>query len=317
MTAPAGSAAIEPAAVDGRRRVPLIINGALYLRVFAAASIVWFHIPHAPGREVGGIGLAIFVFLAFMHVGRMSSPGAMLARRARQLLTPWAFWWLVYAGAQVWMARGIPSELASPESIWALFTWPAIHLWFLPFLFVAHLAVLVAREVAAPISAPVKSVLALTVGLILLELVTMTPRLPPFAAQVWSATPAIGLGLVYGYCVTLSRPRQVVAFVTISLLVAAVSVPIWLAGHHSIAVAAVGSSALMVLVALPVPRNRLLMRLARLTLGVYLIHPLAMVTLWKLVGIDAPFWIVAPGTWLLSTMLAWVMSRNRVLRITV
>jgi fucose 4-O-acetylase-like acetyltransferase len=317
MTAPAGSAAIATGVAGNRRRIPLIINGTLYLRVFAAASIVWFHTPGVPARSVGGIGLALFVYLSFMNVGGMQSPRAMLARRGRQLLLPWAFWWLVYAAERVWLARGIPSEVASPESIWALLVWPSVHLWFLPFLFATHFLVLAARAAAAPISAPMKSVLALAVGLLLLECIAITPQLPPFAAQIWRATPAIGVGLVYGYCVTLSRPRQLVAVLIVGILVTAASLLAWWAGDHVVAVAAAGSSALMVLVALPVPRYRWVMRLARLTMGVYLIHPLAMHMVRKLIGAGAPFWIVAPGTWLLATGLAWVMSRNRVLRAVV
>lgn len=320
MTASTDPVAIMPRvdpAADVRRSVPLIINGALYLRIFAAASIVWFHTPGVPLREVGGIGLAIFIYLSFVHVGRVHNMRIMFGRRARQLLVPWACWWLVYAAAKCWMARGIPSEVASFESIWTILAWPSIHLWFLPFLFFAHLGVSVVRAAVAFVRAPVKLVITLSVALVLLAGVAITPRFPSVVEQVWRATPAIGIGLVYGYSLTLDRPKRLPAFVIVAVLVTLACLPVWLWGDRVIAVAAIGGSLLMILLPIHLPRHRQAIRLARLTLGIYLSHPMVMELLWKVFGNSLPPWILALATWVLATAVAWAMFRNRFLRIAV
>jgi fucose 4-O-acetylase-like acetyltransferase len=295
------------------------ISASAYLRLFGTASIVWFHTaPSWPLNFIGGIGLAVFLYLSFLHVGQPRGFCATLKRRGTQLLVPWVCWFLVYAAVTFWTARGVPPALSPTASIWALLAWPSIHLWYLPCVFFATLGVWPVCRIAVPIQARFRATLALVVGLGLLPILAAVPPLPTPAAQVVVAIPAIGLGLAYGYGLSMEcRRTRLGWFVAIAALVAASCVPIWFSGDRMVAIAATGGSLMMILCALPLPRYRLLIRLSSLTLGIYLAHPFAMLVLLKFLGSGLPHWAFALATLVLATLMAWAMRQIRFLRVMV
>jgi len=292
------------------------LAASAYLRLFAAASIVWFHVAHSgPVASVAAVGVGIFIYFSFMHLGRENGFRVFLNRAGKQLLLPWAAWWLFYAATRFWVARGVPPEINAAAPIGTLLAFPAVHLWYLPFVFLASLGVVAVRETLTPWPAQIKVVIALVAGLALVPLFGSTDQLPTTLQMIVYATPAIGLGLVYSYCMRLESSSQRRGwFIAIAALVAVACVPLWSAGIYIVATGYTVASLLMILCTFSLPRNRLLMRLSSLTLGIYLVHPFAILVLWKIVGPFRPRWLFALAAFALSALIVAGMRRVRYLR---
>ncbi|MEM8737337.1 MAG: acyltransferase family protein [Planctomycetota bacterium] len=117
------------------------------LRIVAMLDIVSVHINGA--YFLAGIGLPVFIIVAVaLGVRRPVLPRpadlpALGKKRAWRILWPWVFWSLFFGlNRVIW---GVLDPERSIESFfypWMLATGPSIHLWFLPFIFVAELVVL-------------------------------------------------------------------------------------------------------------------------------------------------------------------------------
>lgn len=294
------------------------ISASAFLRVFACVCIVWFHTdPHGFVKGIGGIGLAIFLFFSFMYAGDHRDIGTALKRRSRRLLVPWAGWYLVYATIRFWVARGVPPELHSLTSIWTLLDWPAIHLWYLPFVFFASLAFLGFGAIATSIPTWIRIAITLGAGLGMLSIMGGISVEPLPLGIAVRALPAVALGQVYGYCLkTECRKKQMGQFVAIAALVAAACIPNWFWGEQGrmVAIAGTVSSLLMILYTLRLPRYRLILRLGSLTPGIYLAHPFAALVLWKFLGSGLDHWAFALATFVLAASVTWGMRRTRFVR---
>lgn len=289
--------------------MPLIIGSSMYLRVAAAAALVWFHTPSTPFRYyVGGPALVVFLCLSFMQSGQRQAFWPSLRRRTERILVPWAAWWLIYAAAQFWMARGIPVELANFKA-WTVLAWPKEHLWYLPFVFVNTLLVQAVRIGLTPLDKKIKLGLAFLGGLALLVLVSHIGEMPWIIGLWCLCLPAVGLGVAYGFALRLDRRRRLIAFTAIAATVCLAAIPAYIMGHRVVTLSYVIGSLLMLVCMVPIPRQRWVTWLACLTLGVYLVHPLVMLTLWKFLGAGQPYWIIAPLTLILSVVIAEAMRR--------
>ncbi len=111
------------------------------LRIASAFGIVLFH----SGSDTTGIGysgLVVFLVLstcfAAARPGREASIGRILAKRSVRLLVPWAFWMLAYGIRNHFVGRNI----LETDRGWinGILAGTQIHLWFLPYLFVAGVA---------------------------------------------------------------------------------------------------------------------------------------------------------------------------------
>ncbi|MCC7408260.1 MAG: acyltransferase family protein [Phycisphaeraceae bacterium] len=277
--------------------VPLIIGSSMYLRVVAAAALVWFHNPTAPFRySVGGPALIVFLCLTFMQSGQRQAFWPALQRRAERILLPWLAWWLIYAAAQFWMARGIPAELANFKP-WTILAWPREHLWYLPFVFVNITLVQAVRIGLAPLdNKKIKLALAFLGGLALLVLVSRIGEMPWIVGLWCLCLPAVGLGVAYGFALRLDRRRRLIAFTSIAATICLAAIPAYIMGHHIVTTSYAIGSLLMLICMIPIPRQRWITWLACLTLGVYLVHPLVMLMLWKLMGASQSYWVIAPLT---------------------
>jgi peptidoglycan/LPS O-acetylase OafA/YrhL len=286
------------------------LAASAYLRVFAAASIVWFHVaPSSQSIDAGAVGLGLFLFFSFMHSGMQQGVRVPLQRLTRQWLMPWAAWWVFYAVVACWMARGVPPQLMAVQSAWDLLNWPRFHLWYLPTVFVFSMVLLVVRKLIAPMRSDMKAVLAILGGSALLLIVAVMGKATFPGDIAVHATPAAALGLAYGYCLRFDSQRhRLIAFLVIAAIVTLMCVPIWLFAHRFIAVAYTVASLLMILCTLPLPRQRLVMRLSALTLGVYLVHPFVQLVLWKFVGEQVTL-LLALETLILSALAVSGMRR--------
>jgi len=109
-------------------------NGLVdYGRLISALGIVWFH-TQAPGMRLAYAALPFFLVLLAMP------SRARPAMRARRLLIPFLQWSAIYAGIHLIFAL----RRAEPPLGWwewnMLLAGTAIHLWFLPFVFLVSLS---------------------------------------------------------------------------------------------------------------------------------------------------------------------------------
>ena len=101
-----------------------------YGRFLAALGIVWFH-SQAPGGRIAYIALPFFLVLLSMP------SNSSVAIRARRLLKPFLIWSLVFATVHIAFAIKTQSPLFGWWEWHMLLTGTWIHLWFLPFAFLA------------------------------------------------------------------------------------------------------------------------------------------------------------------------------------
>lgn len=215
------------------------------VRILAAFGIVVFH-SGATGSALGYSGLVAFTMLATFFAGND------LAKLAKRVLVPWAFWSVFYLGWR-FVADGDPFHPGMNPIASILY---GTHLWFLPFVFV----------VIGALGAVKTDHLPLICGCAAFGLLAATPwwrefqvGTPPPVIQALHALPAAFAGVAL-------RDRFarmiVVAGLAICLAwsVPGVSIPY-----------AVGGGA--VIGALLLPRIRVNVEVvSRCTMGIYLVH---------------------------------------------
>ncbi len=157
-------------------------NGLIdYGRFAAALGIVWFH-SQAPGHRIAYIALPFFLVL-------LSMPStAILGVRARRLLAPFVTWSLIFG----MLRTAIALKNNEPPFGWwdwsMVLTGTWIHLWFLPFAFVAAILAPWFRHPLASLGA------ALLLSLLIA--VKGTPDLIPFGQWSFGVIPVL-VGIAY------------------------------------------------------------------------------------------------------------------------
>jgi hypothetical protein len=157
-------------------------NGLIdYGRFVAALGIVWFN-SQAPGSRVAYIALPFFLVL-------LSMPSSVsLAVRARRLLLPFVTWSLVFGMLNTALAL---KSNSAPFGWWdwhMVLTGTWIHLWFLPF---AFLAAVLAPWFRHPLASLGAALLAA-----LLMAVKGTPETVPFGQWSFGVIPVL-VGIAY------------------------------------------------------------------------------------------------------------------------
>lgn len=246
-----------------------------YARLLASLGIIVFH-TGAPGAEIGYAGLSFFVILlapfglqqeALMTAGF----GAYARSRANRLLLPWIGWGLLYTlakGAKILLAH----KLTGGEfELWMLATGPALHLWFLPFAFLAGLILRAQyplyRRVAASSVAPAAgfALAALAFGMVLF-LPYKTFAIP--FAQYLFALPSFLLGLSFAYLKQAPARWAVMTLVTADLWLGGLP-PGWLQ-------LCLAGWVVLACFAIPLAETGLSRLCAALSLTIYLLHPLVL-----------------------------------------
>lgn len=157
-------------------------NGLIdYGRFVAALGIVWFH-SQAPGNRIAYIALPFFLVLLSMP------SSASLVVRARRLLVPFVTWSLIFG----MLATALAVKNNDPPFSWwgwhMILTGTWIHLWFLPFAFVAAVLAPWFRHPLASLGA------ALLVAFLLA--VEGAPDMIPFGQWSFGAIPVL-VGIAY------------------------------------------------------------------------------------------------------------------------
>lgn len=245
--APAPAPAIRVAAQGAMSR-----NGAIDLLRFAGAvAIVWFHL----GMPYSSLALSALPMFVMLSVGLASRKS--FSDRMRRFMVPWLFWSMIYGiGKFVDVISG-RGTLADEFRPWMLLAGPAIHLWFLPFMLLALL--LLVR---------ITSKRALWVSAALAFIAINLWVLPWPVAQWLHVWPAAVIAATGGYGFGLA------------VFTAASFTPI----SQTALQTAVAATAVLLARAVPVPSRPWMMFLNGLSLGIYLIHPLAASICLRLTG---------------------------------
>lgn len=237
--------------------VPVYRNGSIDLaRFLGSVAIVWFHLG-LPGSSTALSALHLFILLQIYY-----GAGRSLVAQAKRLLVPWAFWSGVYAVAKIGQAALEARPLSEEFHWWMLFTGPSIHLWYLPFSF---LALVVCNAVWQRLSPFVfwGGMIAAFLGAIY---VSNIHALPTPLGQWTSVVPAVVVGLALR-----DRAPGWHNVILWGALAASIAVALGFtaaAWQTFVAVILVGAA-----IAFPFPSTSVSRRLSDLSFGIYLVHP--------------------------------------------
>lgn len=296
---------------------PALVPATDLLRVAAAVGLVAYHAAGEPAKHLGATCLAIFVLLSYQQMARPMTLGVFLSRRSLRMVTPWLGWWLVYAAARVVSERGF-AGLLDQRNPWQVMDWPSAHLWYLPFLLFTTLGLLALRPLVRRIPLGWRWAVGSAVGMTTMSLGPQARTLLPGEPILIYALPLVGFGLAYSYALRYRGPGRLRRFLAVSALLATSALLSWAAGlADEVAVGYLLGSVLILACALPVPRRPAMSRLAVLTFGVYLAHPLCFRVVDKL-GALTGFGSSLPAQFLAGTvgaaLLTLWMRRTPVLR---
>ena len=261
-----------------------------YARLIAAFGIVLFH-ADAPGAAYGYAALPFFLMLLLVlawPAAQRVSFGRYLRGRAERLLLPFIVWSIVFGALKVAQVLLTGATVTSEFNVAMLLTGPAIHLWFLPFAFVASLAVhplalsyqarsnqtrsnQARSNQAGPKSTEGRAPGVWLIALTVLALITIGLRqgvaLPVPYAQWAAAMPSVFLGLAFAVAQNrFEGPALATGLICLVAYLAG-----WTDGLLQLGLAA---GALALCSAIKLPETALSRLAASAAMGVYLCHPL-------------------------------------------
>lgn len=216
---------VEPALVSRQSRIANIER----LRVVSAFGVASFHTHEWFPRSLGVAGFIILLlsFCAFVvNKPEPYSIGEVASRKARRLIKPWLFWSMIYGGlglAKIIYEKVSFSDVFSPTM---LLTGTRIHLWFLPFAFVAALILVFIHRRIVNVPDSITIITAISIGaFFVLACSIIQSRLrPPTPLIQWVlGLPAIPLGFAIGRIKILKsfedRKRYFVLMILLTLTV--------------------------------------------------------------------------------------------------
>lgn len=292
------------------------------VRLFSGFDIVAYHTGAALGDSSAfrlGIGMAIFLLMSAVSVGM--HPGerpfrSFLAERSQRYLTPFAFWWVVYAVMKTAMALHHEQAVFGwfePSMLWQ---GTQYHLWFMP----VALGVCVAVEGLRRATRRVSTGALVTVILLLSPLLFHAgPALRPIVANGWFqwvwTIPAIPIGVAFGRIIALPRtPRWGFAMLAFSGVLAASGITVWSYDHDSYPLRfAIGALLIGIGFSVSLPSNALLYRARTVSAGIFLSHPLILRGTLRFFD-QLPVALAAAILWALSGCLTLALQRTRLAR---
>jgi peptidoglycan/LPS O-acetylase OafA/YrhL len=282
---------VKPAVISRKPRIANIER----LRFLSAFGVAAFHTHLWFPRSLGLAGFVILLLIFCAFVVNKPEPydlATVAARKARRLLKPWLFWSIIYAALA--LAKMVYQHLSFSDvfSPTMLLTGTRIHLWFLPFAFVAAIVLTLIHRKVASVPESLKIATAIAIGaLCVFGCSVIQSRLqPPTPLAQWTlGLPAIPLGFAVGRIQILQRKEDrkkysvLTILATMAAFVACVMLALFshgtwfdygtkLAARHFVSVVLVFCAFHW--------RGKLdsvSASLASLSYGVYLIHPLVVV----------------------------------------
>ena len=297
-------AGVKPAVVSRQPRIANIER----LRIVSAFGIASFHTHDWFPRSIGVVGFIILLLSYCAFVVNKPEPygiAEVARRKARRLLKPWLFWSIIYGGlglAKMVYENVSFSDVFSPTM---LLTGTRIHLWFLPFAFVAalFLTLIHRRIVGIPDSFTITTAISIGALCIFGCSIIQSQLQPPTPLAQWIlGLPAIPLGFAIGRIKILPRTedrKKYFVFVILSTLTACVGCVVFDRLSHGIWLNYGSKFAIRYFVSLIIFCSALHWRgkldlvsanLASLSYGIYLVHPLVLVFLYRIgIAMQHPF----------------------------
>ena len=253
-------------------------------RFFGALGIVWFH-EHAPFAWLGYAALPMFMAFVLYFALATSDRPANERRRGTRLLLPWLGWSAIYGVAKIADAVANGEPVAAEFAPWMLLAGPKIHLWFLPFAFVAGWGLIallptIRRHCGFPQLWGLFVAGQVGMFYIVSEIDVAWPM-----RQWLFVGPACLLGLML-YIAAGDRNRLLA-------VLAGSTLACWLATSfgwpHGAIQTLIATAVCVAALAIPLRASALTEQMAAISLGIYLVHPLVHSLLMRLPG-------AAPGT---------------------
>jgi len=270
------------------------------LRVLSAFGVASFHTHDWFPRSFGIIGFVVLLLSFCAFVVNRPEPYVLrdlAKRKAERLLKPWLFWSVVYGALGLAKVIRMDVSFSDVFSATMFLTGTRIHLWFLPFAFVAALLLVLAHRHMAKVPEIYNIAAAVLIGMIcVLGCSIMQVRVPlQTPLPQWTlGLPAIPLGFAIGRIMILPEHKNrrncylLVVFSTAAAFVAYTAL-LWL--EHgtwfdlgSEYIVRYGISMALVCLALywPGRLDSTSAALGSLSYGIYLVHPLVLVFLYQL-----------------------------------
>jgi surface polysaccharide O-acyltransferase-like enzyme len=286
---------VKPVVASQRSRIANIER----LRILSAFGVASFHTHDWFPRSFGVAGFIILLlsFCAFV-VNKPEPYGVakVAKRKAQRLLKPWLFWSIIYGGlglVKIVHENVSFSEVFSPTM---LLTGTRIHLWFLPFAFVAALFLAAIHRKIVGIPDSFTIVTAISIGALCVFgcSVIQSRFYPPTPLAQWIlGLPAIPLGFAIGRIKILQRiedRKKYFVLIILSTMAACIACMVLAWFSHGVWFDFGTKFAIRYFVSLVIFCSALIWRgkldpvstkLASLSYGIYLIHPLVVVPFYQ------------------------------------
>jgi len=291
------------------------------LRFLAAFGIVLFHTAGVEFdllRRIGYSGLPVFlmIFVGLLFHQKTNLPlREYTVRRMRRLLVPWFIWSLIYLVALVAKRAVYGQSLRGLFSVSHLVTGMSIHLWYLPYAFLASVIVYGLKLAYQKkhtyffiLIGFVATLLSLAFSSFLLERGDLPTPLP----QWLFGLPAVLLGTMLGLILTLEQREDRLFFAVLLNIVVLGGLARLYQQHYTRLVPSY-------VIALPLvclaflrkgKTDRLSFQLGALTYGIYLLHPLLFYGLYLLFP-NVHDLIITAATFVLSAAAAQGIRKTR------
>ena len=265
------------------------------LRFLSAFCVASFHTHGWFPRSIGVVGFIILLLSYCAFVVDKPKPyglGKVARRKAKRLITPWLFWSVVYGGlglAKVIYKNVSFSEVFSPTM---LLTGTHMHLWFLPFAFIAALFLAWLHRKILDIRDSYTVITSISIGALCVfgcSIIQSNLQPPTPLAQWILGLPAIPIGFAIGRIKILQKTedrKKYFVFVILSAFAACVGCMVFDRLSHGIWLNYSSKFAVRYFVSLVIFCAALHWKgrldpvsasLASLSYGIYLIHPLALI----------------------------------------
>lgn len=241
-------------------------------RVLGAFGIVWFHSGVEAGRDAAYGGLIFFVVVSVYYATVSTRPRSVFDR-ARRLLVPWIVWAAFYGAVNLTVnGRLFPEDYGLLSRILAS---PAVHLWFLPFLFFALVAIDRSRRYLATERGATLIGSAAALSLLLAPIWRGVDYATPLAMYA-HAMPAVFIGVFLGVMDGCRLRTTLLSAIAVSVLVMVFKRQAGVGDSYLVGLA---PCVLLFRGHVVEAKASRLMTISSATLGVYLLHPFAMMLL--------------------------------------
>lgn len=292
--------------------------GIEWLRFLAAFGIVWFHTAGARWREVGYSGLPVFliVFTALIVSHYSEIPfGVFFSRRFVRLLVPWLFWSLVYIGAKLFKKLVVCPENLGPLELPWLLVGGSLHLWYLPFAFMASIVLYyICRYSLNNQIKPLFIVITLIFSILTLCLSTYIMYSfsfgPPFMQWLF-AVPSLPIGFCLGIIIRgIPKHKRTIWFTCVYLTVLMTCSYLFMKyGKMLIIPYVIGLLLTILSLSIKFPFEAVGIAAGKLTYGIYLIHPMVAVLIGIVIDIHIPS-ILIITTFLVSAAIVFFIKKT-------